>query len=121
MKFAVVQFEYNVARVGNPYLFTVEGTPDTLAEWKSFGGTTRETLTLAECEAKGITLPVAIGTAATEAAKRADALSADNLAKQDALDAANAALSAKSGDLDAALARIAELTAQLDALAAPQE
>lgn len=111
MKFAVVHFEFNQARTGNPYLFTVEGTPDTLAEWKAFGGTTRETLTLAECEAKGITLPIAIGAAATEAAKRADALQADKLAADDTIANLSASVQALTAELDATRAALAIATA----------
>jgi hypothetical protein len=100
MKYAVVHFEYNLARVGNPYLFTVEGTPELLAEWKAHGGTTRETMTLAECEARGITLPIAIGTAATEAVKRADEAQAAKIAAEDIVAQLTQSVASLSAQLD---------------------
>lgn len=60
MKFRIGHFDYNEARVGNLYLFTVIGTPETKEEWEETKGETRETMTLAEVEAKGIPLPSTI-------------------------------------------------------------
>lgn len=77
MKFRIGHFEYNEDRTGNPYLFTVIGTPETKAEWDNVKGETRQTMTLAEIEAKGIALPDAIAQGNAEAAKRADAVSGD--------------------------------------------
>lgn len=77
MKFRIGHFEYNEGRKGNPYLFTVFGTPETKEEWETTKGETRQTMTLAEIEAAGITLPDALATADAEATKRADAVAGD--------------------------------------------
>lgn len=70
MKYAVVHFEYMQSREGNPYLFTVEGTPETKAEWEKYRGTTRQTMTLAELNEAGIELPGVINEAAADVQAR---------------------------------------------------
>ena len=74
MKYRIGHFEYNEDRTGNPYLFTVIGTPELKADWEKHRGETRQTMTLAEVEAAGIALPDAIGASVAVAAKRVDAL-----------------------------------------------
>lgn len=86
MKYAVVHFEYHEGRTGNPFLFTVQGTPDTKAEWEQFGGKTRQTMTLAEIEAKGITLPAAFASATADSAKLIDSLRAQLITSNAAVD-----------------------------------
>lgn len=74
MKYRIGHYEYSEDRKDNPYLFTVIGTPDLKAEWEQYRGETRETMTLAEIEAKGIELPDAVGAGIAKAAKDVDAM-----------------------------------------------
>lgn len=91
MKYRVIHFDYHVKRDQSPFMFTVEGEPETLAEMKATGMTV-ETLTLAEIEARGISLPTALGTANAVAAKRIDELSAQVTEIQNRTEATFAAI-----------------------------
>lgn len=106
MKYTVVHFEYQQARDGNPFLFTVEGEPTTLAEWKQYGGKTRETKTQAEIEAMGLTVPGAFTTSAAEAAKRADEKLAEATTVRAELDAVKAELDAVKAQYNSLVAKI---------------
>lgn len=95
MKYEVIGFSWEKAREGNPFMFTVEGVPQTKAEWDQHQGKPRETCTLAELEARGIALPAALATANADAAKKADALQAERAVKDAEAQQAVAEVSAR--------------------------
>lgn len=99
MKYRIGHYDYNEDRTGNPYLFTVIGTPEHTVDWEKYRGETRQTMTIAEIEAAGIPLPDAIGAGMTEAAKRIDALAAQAVS----LRAEIAALNEKLAKAEAAI------------------
>lgn len=79
MRYEALRFEYSLARLrdgGVPIFIDVEGTPETLQEVQQYGGKTRETCTLAEAEAKGVTLPDVLSAVNADMANRLTAAEA---------------------------------------------
>ena len=73
MIFAPIRVEYSLAREregGAPFFIDIEGTPETLQEMQQYGGKTRQTCTIAEAEAKGVTLATAFAAIDADMARR---------------------------------------------------